>query len=190
MMLPKGQTEETIYKAVETGWLEIRLDGSIWRIAQRRKSRWDGSVTIRSVRPHRIDAPVGAGYRTVKIMIDGKQTSCPAHRVVWRHFYGPIPPGLTINHKNGKKADNRPANLELATYAEQVRHARKELQVGRLDQDGERNAMARLTEKAVREIRRRRAAGERLKSIARDFGVSDRTVSKIARGERWGHLTS
>ena len=182
------QTEEIVYRAVLEGWLEVHEDGSVWRVAQRRKSRWDGAVTVRPVEPHRIDASVGAGYRTVKLMVDGKQTSTLAHRLVFRHFNGPIPLGLTVNHKNGIKADNHRDNLELATYAEQVRHAREVLKVGRLDQHGTRNAMAKLTDKAVREIRRRRAAGEALKSIAADFGVSDRTISKIARGDRWAFL--
>lgn len=183
-MLPTG-TEEILFRAVEAGWLEVRRDGSVWRIAQRRKSRWGGAETVRPVAPHRIDASVGAGYRTVKLMVNGKQTTTLAHRLVWRTLFGPIPPGLTINHKNGDKADNRPANLELATYAEQILHALHVLRVGRTDQNGERNAMAKLTAKAVREIRRRRKAGERLKVIAVDFGVSDRTVSKIALGQRW-----
>ena len=108
-----------------------------------------------------------------------------AHRLVWRHFNGPIPEGLTINHKDGRKQNNRPVNLELATPSEQQIHALRVLKVGRVDQRGERNAMAKLTASQASEIRSRRAAGERLKSIAADFRISDRTVSKIARGSRW-----
>jgi len=187
-MAPCG-TEETLYQAVVAGWIEVREDGSIWRIARRYKSKWDGTVTIHPVTPRRIDAPVGAGYRLVKVMVDGVQTTTPAHRLVWRVLKGPIPPGLTINHENGNKSDNRPSNLELATYAEQMRHMIDVLKKGRvLQQNGTANAMAKLNDAAIREIRRRRAAGERLKSIAKDFGISDRTVSKISRGERWAFL--
>jgi hypothetical protein len=54
-----------------------------------------------------------------------------------------------------------------------------------VDQSGAKNAMAKLTTGAVATIRQRRAAGERLKAIAVDFGVSDRAISKIALGRRW-----
>ena len=56
-------------------------------------------------------------------MIDKARVNASAHRLVWRHFHGPIPDGMTINHKNGKKQDNRPENLEVMTYAEQTKHA-------------------------------------------------------------------
>tara|TARA_Y100000310_G_scaffold292597_1_gene321484 strand:+ start:1118 stop:1477 length:360 start_codon:yes stop_codon:yes gene_type:complete len=107
-----------------------------------------------------------------------------AHRLVYKHFFGPIPPDLTVNHKNGVKDDNRPENLELATHREQQMHSRHVLKHGRLDQNGEKNPMAKLTDAQVAEIRSRRGAGEQLTSIASDFGIAFQTVSKIARGQR------
>ena len=35
------------------------------------------------------------------------------HRVIWEQYNGSIPAGAVIHHKNGNKADNRIANLEL-----------------------------------------------------------------------------
>lgn len=168
-MISTGKTEAFVYQGVLDGALEITASGEVWRICPRR----------------RVDLSTSNGYRMVKIMRRGRQVTTMAHRLVYLHFFGQIPPGLTINHKNGVRNDNRPENLEVATYAQQIRHSREVLLHPGKAQDGEKNDMAKLTEKAVREIRRRRAAGERLKSIAADFGVSDRTVSKIARGERW-----
>ena len=191
-MKPTSQTEAFVYQAVLSGALEIRQDGSIWRIAEERGNRWNKKTTLRPIVPHRVDETKSGGYRLVKVMRSRKQVTTGAHRLVYLHFHGQIPPGLTVNHKNGIKHDNHPDNLELATYAEQVKHARTTL--GRKwktdNQNGEANDMAKLTDAAVREIRRRRAAGASLKSIAADFGISDRTVSKIARGDRWAHVLS
>lgn len=46
-----------------------------------------------------------------------------AHRVVWESVHGPMPTDLTVNHLNGNKRDNRLANLEAITHADNVRHA-------------------------------------------------------------------
>ena len=191
-MISTATTEEFLFQAVMDGLIEVRSDGSVWRVVVERRNRWNKDVVRRKVTPHRIDGTLSGGYRMVKIMRNGKQVTTGAHRLVYRVFHGPIPPGLTINHKSesGDRTDNRPDNLELATYAEQVKHAIDVLGRKPKDQDGEKNDMAKLTEKAVREIRRRRTAGEKLKPIAEDFGISDRAVSKICRGDRWAHLIS
>lgn len=186
-MRPLGN-EETVYLSVLSGCIEIHADGSVWKILQRRKDWRSGKVTFWPVPPHRIDGTKIECYRFVKVMVDGKQVSSLAHRLVFRHFNGSIPDGLTINHINGKKGDNRPSNLELATYAEQTKHAREVLEVGRLDQDGKENSMAKLTNVEIVEIRRMRSEGMKLKDIASRFAVSYQNVSKIARRERWKHI--
>jgi uncharacterized protein (DUF433 family) len=48
---------------------------------------------------------------------------------------------------------------------------------------------AKFTKADVLEIVRRYDAGETQMSIARDFPVSQSAVSKILRGENWGHVT-
>jgi hypothetical protein len=35
------------------------------------------------------------------------------HRAVWIDYYGVIPEGVVVHHKNGDKSDNRIENLEL-----------------------------------------------------------------------------
>lgn len=180
-MKPTG-TEEVLYEAVLAGWIEVRPDGSVWRIAQRRKSRWNGAVTVRPIKPHRIDAAVGVGYRSVRIMVNGKQSGTPAHRLVWRVLRGPIPDGLTVNHRNGRKHDNRPDNLELATYSEQMTHAYR---TGLKDEHGERNPAAKLSDLTVTAIREEYAAGGVTQTaLAVRHGVRFQQVSRIVRGER------
>ena len=41
------------------------------------------------------------------------------HRIVYEAFNGPIPQGMTIDHIDQDKANNRLSNLRLATYAQQ-----------------------------------------------------------------------
>lgn len=53
---------------------------------------------------------------------------------------------------------------------------------------GERNGNARLTASDVVEIRRRRAAGERLVDIGESFGISFATVWGVAARRSWKHV--
>jgi len=44
---------------------------------------------------------------------------------VWITFKGKIPPGLELNHKDGKKLNNNLSNLECISHRENIHHARK-----------------------------------------------------------------
>lgn len=180
-MAPRN-TEEQVYRAVAMGELEIDGNGNIWRVATRRGNRWAGGTVSTSHRKQRAEHDNGH-YLMVRTMIDKTRYHALAHRLVWLHFNGPIPSGLTINHKNGDKKDNRPSNLELATYSEQVIHSLHVLKRGR-DQRGERNSMVKLTESQVREIRELRKAGLKLAEIGNRYGVTFQAISKIVRGQR------
>jgi len=45
-----------------------------------------------------------------------------------------------------------------------------------------------LTEEIVTEVRRRRAAGEKVNSLAEEYGVSRHTINDAIAGRRWGHV--
>lgn len=45
------------------------------------------------------------------------------HRAVYSAFYGEIPKGMDINHKNGNRHDNKMGNLEICTRSENIRHS-------------------------------------------------------------------
>lgn len=166
-MVASKHREESVYPSVLGGLLRIDERGRVWRGTTRAENNT-------------------GKYLQVRVMRDGVRHHALAHRLVWLHFFGPIPGNLQINHKNGNGVDNRPGNLEVVTHAANARHAARVLRVGRTaEQWGEANHAAKLTRRQVRVIRRRRAKGEQLKAIAADYGISDRTVSKIALGHRW-----
>lgn len=54
--------------------------------------------------------------------------------------------------------------------------------------EGKRRYNTKLDAEKVREIRRRRALGEKLSSLSCAFGVCESKISKIARGECWNHV--
>jgi NTP pyrophosphatase (non-canonical NTP hydrolase) len=126
------------------------------------------------------------GYLMVRICIKGKIECTMAHRLVWRVLRGPIPQGLSINHKDGVKTNNHPDNLELATNHMQAMHAIRVLK--RYQPVGENCSRVTLTTEQVEEMRRRRLEGELVKVLANDFGVSGAQVSRITRGVQWGHV--
>ena len=110
-----------------------------------------------------------------------------AHRVIWEYMHGPLADGLTINHINGVKTDNRMVNLEAVTLQENVQHAyRTGLNVPNRGVDA---ANARLTEDQVREIYRRAWAGEHQFHLGAEFGISREVISNIKRGWSWTHVT-
>ncbi len=82
-----------------------------WRVA-RRGPAVAGSVAGTPVR----------GY--VHVMVDG--TLFYAHRLAWLLATGDDPGASQVDHRDGNRANNRLANLRLATHAENARNQRKQ----------------------------------------------------------------
>lgn len=111
------------------------------------------------------------------------------HRLVAEAFLGPPPSaGMDVNHKNGVRSDNRAENLEWCTRSENLIHGYRVNKTPHRVARGENAGTAKLTEDNVREIRRRRDAGEILDSISRDFGVDRTNVWRIGKRTSWSHL--
>lgn len=182
------QAEALVYQLVKTGELEIDSQGRIWRVKKRTADRWTGGTKVTPCK--RVRAEIQAednGYLQVRAMIDGKRHYAAAARLVWMHFKGPIPQGLTVNHRDGVKPNNRPKNLELATYSEQRHHAIKVLGARHHDVKGSKHPKTTLTEADVISMRAARTAGEMVKSIAQRYGITQNAASQICRGTTWKH---
>ena len=181
--------EAVFLRMVESMEIEIDNEGRIWRIAKRGGRPDRGSFAIRPCSRIRAEYPQRQGYLLIAATVGGKKTVTGAHRVVWCHFNNsPIPDGLTINHKNGKKADNQPTNLELATYSEQRKHALEVLHVKRNHPKGSLHPKTHIKEVDVIEIRRLRESGEMVKDIAARYAMNTRAISAICHRRTWLHV--
>lgn len=102
-----------------------------------------------------------AGYGWVGVK--GRQWL--AHRWYYEQANGPIPDGLQLDHLCRQKICVNPDHLEPVTP---LRNAR-------------RGSSAKLTDVQAREIYARRLAGETLRGLASEFGVSSGTIYFIAK---------
>lgn len=176
-----ARNEDLFLPLVRARVLDVREDGTILR----RVLRTTGGSLDLEIRPATKWSAAGYGY--VHAQIAGKRVACLAHRLIWRVHRGQIPLDFEVNHVSGRHqtdADNALANLELLTPAENRAHARDVLRRFK----GERNSQARLSAADVASIRERLAGGESQTDVARAYGVSAPTVSRISTGARWAHV--
>ncbi len=123
------------------------------------------------------------GYRFVTLSRDGRAKRIFVHKLVLMTFTGPCPDGMECRHLDGCNTNNHIQNLAWGTSAEN--HRDKLLHGTSL---GESNGSSKLTADDVLEIRRRAANGESARSIAKDFPVSQVSISKVVRRETWTHV--
>ena len=63
------------------------------------------------------------GYLLVNLMVNGKRIGVAVHTLVARAFCEGYQEGLTVNHKDGNKTNNKAENLEWVTSLENTHHA-------------------------------------------------------------------
>ena len=152
--------------------------------------RWTTNFgRVRDV-PRRCRTGTRRGYRNITLCVNNEAKTFSAHRVVWEAFNGKIPEGMQINHKNGKKDDNRLSNLEVVTPSQNSRHAyeKKLRTVNKNPNPGARNGRAKLTEDDIREIFVLRGLGWSQQKIASKFGVDQTGISGILLRKTWAHV--
>lgn len=120
--------------------------------------------------------------------VDGTFKKHMVHRLVAQAFI-PNPNNLPhVNHLDGNKHNNVVDNLEWCTQQQNAKHAYNVLYPGK--NRGEGNAFSILTNKEVLEIFKMTESGEyRHREIADKFGIDRSTVTDIARGKSWSHVT-
>lgn len=108
-----------------------------------------------------------------------------AHRLSWELHNGPIPEGLCVLHECDNPRCVRPEHLFLGTHQDNVadcvakgRHSR-----------GERVHQSKLTTANIIMIKSAIKSGTSQKAIADTFGVHPATISDIATGRTWTHIS-
>lgn len=126
------------------------------------------------------------GYVRYDLRDKGRRRMVFGHVLVLEAFVGPAPIDHEGCHNNGVRSDNALSNLRWDTQAgnqaDRLKHG--------TDNRGEKSGKAKISEIDARAILTRRRAGESAAIIAKDFGVTDRTVYQIFHGERWAHIPS
>jgi hypothetical protein len=150
----------------------------------------DGTVIgpsgkVRKMRLTQVGRGGGERYY-ITARVDGKGRNLSVHRLVCEAFHGPAPfPGAQVRHLDGNRLNNQACNLAWGTVAE-----------NRADRDahgttarGERHGCAKLTERQVRQIRERYAAGGVTQThLAKEYGVGQPMISDIVTRRRWASL--
>jgi hypothetical protein len=95
---------------------------------------------------------------------------------------GAIPKGMVIRHKCDNRKCINPDHFEIGTQRQNMQDM---VERGR-SLTGEKHPLVKLTEAQVIEIWERALKGEC--HLAKEYGVSYSTISKIRKGERWKHI--
>ncbi len=159
-------------------------DGSVWSSLRRQGSfEYKPSDQWRKLRPSKNSD----GYMLIHLKSsDGTIHRClTVHTLILEAFVGPCPPNCEARHfPDGNRSNNAKSNLIWGTRSENFYDKWHQ---GTMPH-GENHHQSMLTEDSVREIRRRKSAGESLSKLAAAFAVNKTTVARVIRGESWQWL--
>jgi hypothetical protein len=149
------------------------------------------------------------GYGEVGRTVQGAFKLHKAHRYAYEHTYGPLPDGKLACHHCDRPACVNPSHMFPGTHqmnsddkyakdrASHEGHSygddhwthRKPGTSPIIGTKGEANPGAKLTDDAVREIRRRYAAGDVSQTaLAKEYGVSQTVIFHLLKRNTWKHV--
>lgn len=121
------------------------------------------------------------GYYGIRLSRNGKMIFKSLHLLVYDTYIGKRTKGMHIDHIDGVRTHNAVTNLR-EVAPEENNANRKHLT------RGEDVNTAKLTPTQVMEIRYRKSKGENTIELAKEFGVSNSAINRIATGKSWKHL--
>jgi hypothetical protein len=123
------------------------------------------------------------GYIQVTIRTPNCRRGLYVHSMVAAAFIGPRPPGYDVNHIDACRTNNCVGNLEYVTRKENLQHASR---LGRMCRgEGIRGSL--LKDGDIPMIRKLAATMSNT-AIAKQFNVSQPTISDILLGKTWKHI--
>lgn len=163
------------------GWYQVSSEGrikSVDRLVRHRK----GFVKL----PEKILNPSRhyAGYLIISLYKNRQRKACFVHRLVAGAFIENSDANVKreVNHKDKDRTNNRTANLEWVSPAENAQHAY-------LTRSSIKGSTRKLTKENVLQIIELYNAGESITQITRIINAHRVSVQKVIRGETWRHLS-
>jgi hypothetical protein len=126
------------------------------------------------------------GYLQISLSKEGRIKQIMTAHLVLATFVGPCPPGMECCHFDGDRKNNMIDNLRWDTRSsngyDRVRHGTH------VDNKGERNVFARLTEKDVKEMKRLYRRGFSVAELVKMYSVTPSSIRNVVYGRTWTHV--
>lgn len=126
------------------------------------------------------------GYGRFGRKMNGRWGSMLAHRMMWIYVHGEIPEGQCVLHSCDNRKCCNPAHHFLGTKKEN--NEDRDRKGRHIALRGSENGQSKLKEIDIPIIRSRIKAGESVCRVAREYGVSHKTLSQAYTGKTWGHV--